>query len=130
MAHASVQSWSYPSDNLMMNGGNMAMAGVNGNHHQLMSGPITNNQMPSGQVMNGQMVNSYKRPLPDDENDVSSIDENGTDPDNTGEILHCLFPGCLKEFSSRWSLTRHTRYDSHVYIYIILVIWQYSAFVT
>lgn len=25
------------------------------------------------------------------------------------EILHCSFPGCLKEFSSRWSLTRHTR---------------------
>lgn len=26
-----------------------------------------------------------------------------------GEILHCTFPGCLKEFSSRWSLTRHIR---------------------
>lgn len=25
------------------------------------------------------------------------------------EILHCTFPGCLKEFSSRWSLTRHIR---------------------
>jgi uncharacterized Zn-finger protein len=45
--------------------------------------------------------------------EVSSIDENetGTDPGGAGngEILHCMFPGCLKEFSSRWSLTRHTR---------------------
>ena len=24
-------------------------------------------------------------------------------------MLHCTFPGCLKEFGSRWSLTRHIR---------------------
>lgn len=26
-----------------------------------------------------------------------------------GEIQHCPFPACLKEFTSRWSLTRHIR---------------------
>ena len=26
-----------------------------------------------------------------------------------GEIQHCPFPTCLKEFTSRWSLTRHIR---------------------
>jgi uncharacterized Zn-finger protein len=26
-----------------------------------------------------------------------------------GEILHCSFPSCQKEFTSRWSLTRHIR---------------------
>lgn len=45
-----------------------------------------------------------------------NMDENGDDSEGEGEegeegdeILHCTFPGCLKEFSSRWSLTRHIR---------------------
>lgn len=29
--------------------------------------------------------------------------------DGDGEIQHCPFPSCLKEFTSRWSLTRHIR---------------------
>ena len=66
--------------------------------------PLSNNK-----PINCNTSSNYKRPAPEDDGDVSSIDENGTDPGNTGEILHCLFPGCLKEFSSRWSLTRHTR---------------------
>ena len=41
-----------------------------------------------------------------DENGDESEGEEGEDGD---EILHCTFPGCLKEFSSRWSLTRHIR---------------------
>jgi transcription elongation factor Elf1 len=29
--------------------------------------------------------------------------------DGDGEIQHCPFPACQKEFTSRWSLTRHIR---------------------
>lgn len=44
----------------------------------------------------------------------SVVSEEANDSDEEGneegdEILHCTFPGCLKEFSSRWSLTRHIR---------------------
>lgn len=35
--------------------------------------------------------------------------EEEEDQEGGDEILHCTFPGCLKEFSSRWSLTRHIR---------------------
>jgi uncharacterized Zn-finger protein len=35
--------------------------------------------------------------------------EEGGEEEEGEEILHCTFPGCLKEFSSRWSLTRHIR---------------------
>lgn len=35
--------------------------------------------------------------------------EEGNDHGEGDEILHCTFPGCSKEFSSRWSLTRHIR---------------------
>ena len=36
-------------------------------------------------------------------------DENIGGEDDESMVLHCSFPGCLKEFNSRWSLTRHTR---------------------
>ncbi len=46
-------------------------------------------------------------------NDSEEMDEDEEREEGEGEegdeILHCTFPGCLKEFSSRWSLTRHTR---------------------
>lgn len=45
--------------------------------------------------------------------DSEEMDEDEEGEEGEGEegeeILHCTFPGCLKEFSSRWSLTRHTR---------------------
>jgi len=44
--------------------------------------------------------------VPDDMGDESG---EGDEADEGDEILHCIFPGCLKEFSSRWSLTRHIR---------------------
>jgi len=40
-----------------------------------------------------------------EDNDIIAIGEGDGEP----TVLHCLFPGCLKEFSSRWSLTRHKR---------------------
>lgn len=43
--------------------------------------------------------------IPEDGNEDSEEGEN----EEGDEILHCTFPGCLKEFSSRWSLTRHIR---------------------
>jgi transcription elongation factor Elf1 len=42
----------------------------------------------------------------DEEDEEGEEGEEGVEGD---EILHCTFPGCLKEFSSRWSLTRHIR---------------------
>lgn len=42
----------------------------------------------------------------DEHGEGESEGEEGEEGD---EILHCTFPGCLKEFSSRWSLTRHIR---------------------
>jgi len=42
-------------------------------------------------------------------NDSDGDEEDEEGNDEGDEILHCTFPGCLKEFSSRWSLTRHTR---------------------
>ena len=64
---------------------------------------------------------------PPSEKSMEDSSEEEADEGN-GEILHCMFPGCLKgshfismitanilisyfhpEFSSRWSLTRHTR---------------------
>lgn len=75
---------------------------------------------PYGDVSNQNMVNSLSlmtNALPSlNYGDNSSGDENdmggehgGPNNGGTGEVLHCMFPGCLKEFSSRWSLTRHTR---------------------
>jgi uncharacterized Zn-finger protein len=47
----------------------------------------------------------------DDSEEMDEDDEEGDEEgrEEGDEILHCTFPGCLKEFSSRWSLTRHTR---------------------
>lgn len=39
-------------------------------------------------------------------NIICSFTEEG---EGDGEIQHCPFPSCLKEFTSRWSLTRHIR---------------------
>lgn len=36
------------------------------------------------------------------------FDQNGVEDDGEG-IQYCDFPGCKKEFKSRWSLTRHVR---------------------
>lgn len=36
-------------------------------------------------------------------------EQRGVSGEEIVEILHCNFPGCFKEFSSRWSLTRHIR---------------------
>ena len=44
-----------------------------------------------------------------EEMDEEDEDDEGHAGEDGDEILHCTFPGCLKEFSSRWSLTRHTR---------------------
>lgn len=43
--------------------------------------------------------------------EVSELEEElPKGPENeTEEVLHCTYPGCLKEFGSRWSLTRHIR---------------------
>jgi uncharacterized Zn-finger protein len=43
--------------------------------------------------------------IPDGEGEESE----GEEGEEGDEVLHCTFPGCLKEFSSRWSLTRHIR---------------------
>jgi hypothetical protein len=43
-------------------------------------------------------------------NGGESSDENDEMHEEGDEdVLQCQFPGCFKEFSSRWSLTRHTR---------------------
>eukprot|EP01038_Epipyxis_sp_PR26KG_P008604 gene8604-11628_t len=65
--------------------------------------PFTNNNTNNKPTETGD--NNSKRPssIDSDEEPPSGEEEEGD------EILHCTFPGCLKEFSSRWSLTRHTR---------------------
>ena len=47
----------------------------------------------------------------DDEDEEMDEDEfeEGEEGDGDGEIMHCTFFGCNKEFTSRWSLTRHIR---------------------
>jgi uncharacterized Zn-finger protein len=45
--------------------------------------------------------------IPEEHNEDGSNE--GEEAEEGDEILHCTFPGCLKEFSSRWSLTRHIR---------------------
>ena len=76
---------------------------------------VYNNDGPNG--------SSKFSELADDDSSLEPPDDLGN-----GEILHCLYPGCLKgrniqksyviyyinlnlitEFTSRWSLTRHTR---------------------
>lgn len=53
-----------------------------------------------------------KIPNDNDDDDESDLENDSEDVEGSigdGEILHCTFPGCSKEFSSRWSLTRHIR---------------------
>lgn len=56
----------------------------------------------------------HKRPFYEDD-EYEDGEEIDADPHQdlhaevSDEILHCTFPGCFKEFSSRWSLTRHIR---------------------
>jgi hypothetical protein len=46
----------------------------------------------------------------DEEMDGEGDEEGGAGAEGeTGEVQHCPFPGCGKEFTSRWSLTRHIR---------------------
>jgi len=40
-----------------------------------------------------------------EDNDTAANKERDGEP----TVLYCSVPGCFKEFSSRWSLTRHTR---------------------
>eukprot|EP00595_Chromulina_sp_UTEXLB2642_P000084 CAMPEP_0196761950 /NCGR_PEP_ID=MMETSP1095-20130614/1269_1 /TAXON_ID=96789 ORGANISM="Chromulina nebulosa, Strain UTEXLB2642" /NCGR_SAMPLE_ID=MMETSP1095 /ASSEMBLY_ACC=CAM_ASM_000446 /LENGTH=288 /DNA_ID=CAMNT_0042112087 /DNA_START=86 /DNA_END=952 /DNA_ORIENTATION=+ len=77
---------------------------------------VFNNGVNMG-MMNGlQLPPQNRPPINQQERNGSNEDgssgeenEDGTEPSGNGEVLHCMFPGCLKEFSSRWSLTRHTR---------------------
>jgi uncharacterized Zn-finger protein len=64
--------------------------------------------MPMGMGMDQNFVSipGSSSVVPDDMGDESG---EGEEADEGDEILHCTFPGCLKEFSSRWSLTRHIR---------------------
>lgn len=57
--------------------------------------------MPMGVNMLGDSGRNYS----DDDEEDEDVEGNA----EGDEVLHCTFPGCLKEFSSRWSLTRHTR---------------------
>jgi len=58
-----------------------------------------------------------KRKYDDEEEELEDLEEDEDEGANrfvgergeNDEILHCSFPGCLKEFGSRWSLTRHIR---------------------
>jgi transcription elongation factor Elf1 len=58
-------------------------------------------------------VNTVSDEHGNEDSEEMDEEEEGEEGEGNGEegeeILHCTFPGCLKEFSSRWSLTRHTR---------------------
>lgn len=60
-------------------------------------------------------VSATKRKYEDDDqgedmdDDGESQGGEGGQGDDNEEVLHCTHPGCLKEFGSRWSLTRHIR---------------------
>lgn len=82
--------WAFPELNNQGGASQNGMAGV----------PAM--QMEDGQRM---QMNAQSSVIPEDNNEDSEEGE-GEEGD---EILHCTFPGCLKEFSSRWSLTRHIR---------------------
>ncbi len=75
---------------------------------------LSNNQIDNQEPFQPRAAN----PAPAAQPSTSVISEENNEDDSEGEegegeegdeILHCTFPGCLKEFSSRWSLTRHTR---------------------
>lgn len=52
------------------------------------------------------------------ENEEDSAENSEMEPENeppvAGGVLLCTHPGCLKEFSTRWSLNRHTRVHTGV----------------
>ncbi len=77
---------------------------------ELNNNPVENNepfQQPPAQARApGQQPSSV---ISEENNEEEDSDEEGHEGEEGDEILHCTFPGCLKEFSSRWSLTRHTR---------------------
>lgn len=79
--------WAFPD---LQNAGGVANAGA-------LTIPNGNNQVVPQDPSQG---------MGGDGEGESGEGEEGEDGD---EILHCTFPGCLKEFSSRWSLTRHIR---------------------
>ena len=64
----------------------------------------TSNAFPN-QEEKSKSPNAYE----DGEYEDADEFEEGNDHGEGDEILHCTFPGCSKEFSSRWSLTRHIR---------------------
>jgi transcription elongation factor Elf1 len=77
-------------------------------------------ELGNGQQMGGMPTGLPMPPQPGDANrngvppqstipDEGGEDSEGEEGEDGDEILHCTFPGCLKEFSSRWSLTRHIR---------------------
>jgi len=41
--------------------------------------------------------------------EVPDEDDLPRNADGSAMVMNCDFPGCLKEFNSRWSLTRHIR---------------------
>eukprot|EP00596_Hydrurales_sp_CCMP1899_P006942 CAMPEP_0119035342 /NCGR_PEP_ID=MMETSP1177-20130426/2263_1 /TAXON_ID=2985 /ORGANISM="Ochromonas sp, Strain CCMP1899" /LENGTH=391 /DNA_ID=CAMNT_0006993407 /DNA_START=57 /DNA_END=1232 /DNA_ORIENTATION=- len=43
------------------------------------------------------------------EMELEGMEGEGEEGEGDGEIQHCPFPSCQKEFTSRWSLTRHIR---------------------
>jgi len=62
---------------------------------EISVGSTTDDTMPMGSHSTGTR----------EEHDTNVIREGDGEP----MVLHCSFPGCLKEFNSRWSLIRHTR---------------------
>eukprot|EP00428_Durinskia_dybowskii_P083596 CAMPEP_0170424614 /NCGR_PEP_ID=MMETSP0117_2-20130122/37652_1 /TAXON_ID=400756 /ORGANISM="Durinskia baltica, Strain CSIRO CS-38" /LENGTH=246 /DNA_ID=CAMNT_0010683495 /DNA_START=73 /DNA_END=810 /DNA_ORIENTATION=+ len=66
-------------------------------------------QNGKGTAQNPNVHNVSDEHANDDSEEMDEEDEEGEGNEEGDEILHCTFPGCLKEFSSRWSLTRHTR---------------------
>jgi len=84
-----------PMNGMNMQGVPMAMV-----HQQQAPPQIHQQQLVAGGGGGGQQGGN------DEQGEGESEGEEGEEGD---EILHCTFPGCLKEFSSRWSLTRHIR---------------------
>ena len=54
-----------------------------------------------------------KRPRDDvnieDMDDLDGEEDQADEKNNFGEVMHCPYENCTKEFSSRWSMTRHIR---------------------
>lgn len=85
---------------------------------ELQNNQVDNNQPFQPQQVQNQNLPQQGQQQPQQQASIISEENNEEDSEGEGEegegeegdeILHCTFPGCLKEFSSRWSLTRHTR---------------------